>query len=69
MAATMFLGFSYPMGIVAMLYDRKERNQWKSQDKLEIRICHLVHKIAMKFQRYYLVFGVQPSNGNSVNIL
>ena len=71
---TYVVGFSYPMGRVAMLYDRTgETGRRKSNMavcRLEIRISQLVHEIASKFQRQYLyVFGVQLTNGNSGNVV
>jgi len=37
--------------------------------KLRLRISHLLHKIATKFQRYTYVFWVQLSNEDSGNVL
>ena len=58
MAIPILSGSSYPMGIVAMLYDQTgETGSTESNmaaSKHEVRISKLVHEIAVKFQQLYL---------------
>ena len=59
------------MELVVELPDAIESGKSKmAACKLELRVSHLVHKIAMQFQWQYLSFrGPAISNGNIVNVV